>query len=126
MIEPADIKIAVLQVALGIKALEDKELFDKLEEFWISAYARGRADELRADYGATRHAAQVLSSPVETNRDKVLRGEVVKVSDKRLLEMQEQTIFYEGVTDNPVYHWHWAAVINELIALRRVVASGGA
>lgn len=44
MIEAADIKIAVLQVALGIKALEDKALFDKLEEFWISAYSRGRAD----------------------------------------------------------------------------------
>jgi hypothetical protein len=44
MIEAADIKIAVLQVALGIKALEDKELFYKLEEFWISAYARGRED----------------------------------------------------------------------------------
>ena len=44
MIDPADIKIAVLQIALGIKALEDKQLFDKLEEFWISAYARGRSD----------------------------------------------------------------------------------
>ena len=44
MIEAADIKIAVLQVALGIKALEDRDLFDKLEEFWISAYRRGRED----------------------------------------------------------------------------------
>lgn len=44
MIEVADIKIAVLQVALGIKALEDKELFDKLEEFWVSAYKHGRED----------------------------------------------------------------------------------
>jgi hypothetical protein len=44
MVEPADVKIAVLQVALGIKSLEDKELFEKLEEFWLTAYARGRAD----------------------------------------------------------------------------------
>lgn len=41
MIDAADIKIAVLKVALGIKALEDKELFEKLEEFWISAYGEG-------------------------------------------------------------------------------------
>lgn len=45
MIDTADIKIAVLQVAMGIKALEDKALFEKLEEFWIAAYAAGRADE---------------------------------------------------------------------------------
>jgi hypothetical protein len=44
MIEPVDIKLAVLKVALGIKALEDKDLFETLEEFWISAYARGRRD----------------------------------------------------------------------------------
>jgi hypothetical protein len=44
VVETAEIKIAVLHLALGIKALEDKALFDRLEEFWISAYARGRAD----------------------------------------------------------------------------------
>jgi hypothetical protein len=56
MIDPADIKIAVLQIALGIKALEDKQLFDKLEEFWISAYARGREDagSQPADVGKRR------------------------------------------------------------------------
>jgi hypothetical protein len=56
MVEVADIKIAVLQVALGIKSLEDKELFDKLEEFWISAYKRGRDDasDLPARIAAAR------------------------------------------------------------------------
>jgi hypothetical protein len=53
----------------------------------------------------------------ETNRDKALRGEVVKVTDGRLLEMQAQTIAREGVSDN-LLHWHWAAVINELIDRR--------
>lgn len=57
----------------------------------------------------------------ETNREKALCGEVVRVSDKRLLEMQEQAIVAEGITDRPVFHWHWAAVVNELIALRRIV-----
>ena len=45
MIAAADVKIAVLQIALGIKSLEDSELFLKLEEFWYSAYFRGRADQ---------------------------------------------------------------------------------
>ena len=42
MVDIAEVKIAVLQCALGIKSLEDKELFERLEQFWISAYARGR------------------------------------------------------------------------------------
>jgi hypothetical protein len=58
----------------------------------------------------------------ETNREKVLRGEVVRVSDSRLVEMQIQAVECEGVTANPVYHWHWAAVLNELVALRKIVA----
>ena len=58
----------------------------------------------------------------ETNRDKVLRGEVVRVSDKRLLEMQEIAIKLEGVSPHE-YHWHFAAVINELIFARRIAAA---
>jgi hypothetical protein len=58
----------------------------------------------------------------DTNRDKALRGEVVRVSDGRLVEMQLQAIECEGVTANPVYHWHWAAALNELAALRKIVA----
>jgi hypothetical protein len=57
----------------------------------------------------------------ETNRELALRGEVVRVTQGRLLEMQEQAIIAEGVTANPVYHWHWAAVVNELLALRKIV-----
>jgi hypothetical protein len=57
----------------------------------------------------------------DTNRAKAMRGEVVRVSDKRLFEMHEQAVMHEGVTANPVYHWHWAAITNELIALRRIV-----
>jgi len=45
MIAAADVKIAVLQIALGIKSLEDSELLLKLEEFWYSAYFRGREDQ---------------------------------------------------------------------------------
>jgi len=59
---------------------------------------------------------------IDTNRAKALRGEVVRVSDSRLVEMQIQAIECEGVTPNPVYHWHWAAVLNELAALRKLAA----
>lgn len=55
----------------------------------------------------------------DTHRDMALRGEVVIVTLKRLKEMQQQAVQFEGVTAEPVYHWHWAAIINELIALRR-------
>ena len=57
-----------------------------------------------------------------SNRERALRGEVVRVSDSRLVEMQIQSIEFEGVTAEPVYHWHWAAVLNELVALRKIVA----
>jgi len=53
-----------------------------------------------------------------TNRDLALRGEVILVADSRLREMQEQATRFEGVTADPVYHWHYAAIINELIARR--------
>jgi hypothetical protein len=58
----------------------------------------------------------------DTNRDLALRGDVVRVSDRRLKEMQSQAIQFEGFAAEPVYHWHWAAVVNELLALRRIVA----
>ena len=61
-----------------------------------------------------------MTSDLDTNRDKVLRREVVKVSDVRLLEMQAQAIALEGVGDYE-YHWHWAAIVNELIAQRAEV-----
>lgn len=58
----------------------------------------------------------------DTSRDMALRGEVVIVTLGRLKEMQQQAIAQEGVTADPVYHWHWAAIVNELIALRRECA----
>lgn len=57
------------------------------------------------------------SKEPESNRDKVLRGEVVLVTIDRLKEMQEQAIRFEGVGSSE-YHWHWAAAINELIGRR--------
>lgn len=62
------------------------------------------------------HRKRVKPVP-ETNRDKVLQGRVVLVTNGRLREMQQQAIRLEGVGDG-TYHWHWAAVINELIARR--------
>lgn len=53
-----------------------------------------------------------------TNRDKALAGEVIKVSDKRLEEMQRQAVQFEGI-DTGHMHWHWAAAVNELIDLRK-------
>ena len=53
----------------------------------------------------------------KTHRDMVLRGEPVIVTLGRLKEMQEQAIKFEGVGERD-YHWHWAAVVNELLWLR--------
>jgi hypothetical protein len=53
----------------------------------------------------------------ETNRDKALRGEPVIITLPRLKEMQEQAIRHEGHSPDE-YHWHWAAVVNELLWLR--------
>ena len=67
------------------------------------------------------HADRILSSNEEvnpeTNRDKVLRGEAVQVSDGRLQEMQRIAVMREGVGLGDL-HWHWAAVVNELIERR--------
>lgn len=62
--------------------------------------------------------APASSSNPETNRDKVLRGEAVRLNDDRLREMQRQAIAHEGVAPLRTLHWHWAAMVNELIALR--------
>lgn len=56
---------------------------------------------------------------IETNRDKALRGGVVVVTDNRLREMQQQAVHREG----EVYHWHWAAVLNELEWRRKFMDS---
>jgi len=67
------------------------------------------------------HADRILSSNEEvnpeTNRDKVLHGETVQVSDGRLQEMQRIAVMREGVGLGDL-HWHWAAVVNELIERR--------
>jgi hypothetical protein len=63
MIDVGDIKIAVLQVAFGIKALEDKELFEKLEQFWISAYKQGCADTGEAVLQRAKQIGARLSTP---------------------------------------------------------------
>lgn len=56
----------------------------------------------------------------QTIRDRALAGEVVKVTDERLAEMQRIAIASEGVE---VYslHWHWVAAINELIEARKEI-----
>ena len=54
----------------------------------------------------------------ETNRDKALRGVAVKVTDGRLQEMRTQAIRNEGIPLETVYHWHWAAALNELVEAR--------
>ncbi len=59
----------------------------------------------------------------ETQRDKALNGEVVFVTNTRLWEMQGQAARFEGVTATPVYHWHFAAALNELAWRREVMGS---
>jgi hypothetical protein len=63
-------------------------------------------------------AQEILMVEKETNRDKALRGEVVVLTDGRLEEMQHQAIACEGYGGVPMFHWHWAAAMNELIAHR--------
>ena len=55
-----------------------------------------------------------------TPRDRALAGEVVKVTDERLAEMQRIAIASEGVEVDSL-HWHWVAAINELIEARKEV-----
>lgn len=37
----ADVKIAVLKCAFGIRSLEDRELYEHLERFWADAFKAG-------------------------------------------------------------------------------------
>ena len=55
-----------------------------------------------------------------TPRDRALAGEVVKVTDERLAEMQRIAIDNEDAGTYSM-HWHWAAAINELIAARKEI-----
>lgn len=79
--------------------------------------ARLRA-ELSGEPTSAPETAPAAASNEETNRDKVLRGEPVPVTDSRLAEMQEQAIAAEGIGLMGPLHWHWASAINELIAAR--------
>ena len=55
-----------------------------------------------------------------TPRDRALAGEVVKVTDERLAEMQRIAIANEGIELYSM-HWHWTCAINELIAARKEI-----
>ena len=55
-----------------------------------------------------------------TPRDRALAGEVVKVTDERLAEMQRIAIDNEDAGTYSL-HWHWAAAITELIAARKEI-----
>jgi len=56
-----------------------------------------------------------------TNREKALNGEAVQVTDGRLREMQRIAVANEGAGEC-LYHWHWVAVVNELIERRAEVS----
>ena len=55
-----------------------------------------------------------------TPRDRALAGEVVKVTDERLAEMQRIAIDNEDAGTYSM-HWHWASAITELIAARKEI-----
>ena len=55
-----------------------------------------------------------------TPRDRALAGEVVKLTDERLAEMQRIAIDNEGAGTYSM-HWHWAAALNELIVARKEI-----
>lgn len=72
---------------------------------------------LYAVRAALNAGPQTPGAEGDTNRDKALRGEPVQITIPRLVQMRDQAIKFEGFRDTE-YHWHWAAAINELIALR--------
>ena len=55
-----------------------------------------------------------------TPRDRALAGEVVKVTDERLAELQRTAMDNEGIALGYM-HWHWACAINELITARKEI-----
>ena len=55
-----------------------------------------------------------------TPRDRALAGEVVKVTDERLAEMQRIAVDNEGIELYSM-HWHWASALTELIAARKEI-----
>lgn len=60
----------------------------------------------------------------ESNRDRALRGAPVSLTDARLKELQAYVIRHEGLALGPtVFHWHYAAAFNELVALRAVAVA---
>jgi hypothetical protein len=59
----------------------------------------------------------------ETNSDKARRGEAVSLTMDRLKQMQHQAIDRMGYCPPEQMHWHWAAAINELIALRSAASA---
>jgi hypothetical protein len=66
MIDIADIKLAVLECAFGIKSLEDKELYEHLERFWADAYKRGSLDTGEAIIAHCREKNLRLAQTVES------------------------------------------------------------
>ncbi len=63
-LDTAVVKLAVLKVSFGICALPEAELFRKLEEFYLEAYARGVADRPSDETAASPQApiARVIVS----------------------------------------------------------------
>ncbi len=59
-LDAAGVKLAVLKVSFGICALPEAELFRKLEEFYLEAYARGVADRPSDETSELSRALHVI------------------------------------------------------------------
>jgi predicted nuclease with TOPRIM domain len=74
MIENADIKIAVLQMAHGIRGIGDTAIFERLEELYISAYNKGIKAESVVLKG--KMLVEVEDWEFKTDRIKLLETEL--------------------------------------------------
>lgn len=81
--EIAWIKLEVLKCALGIKSLGDKDLFERLESFYMGAYERGSQGYDESLLGAEERIASLTASLMEISREDP-GGYFAAIADKAL------------------------------------------
>jgi hypothetical protein len=98
-LDTAVVKLAVLKVSFGICALPEAELFRKLEEFYLEAYARGagdaadeldrlraEAERLRAICAAAYQMAGAYDAPVRFLDALALHDEYLEMTPDQIID----------------------------------------
>jgi hypothetical protein len=102
-LEAADVKLAVLKVSLGICSLPEIELFHKLEEFYLEAYARGRAEalpiETKERHPTAKQLGVILFRYIDRLNDATPEDPVEKIVDEMLTEAN--ALIVSGVVRSP-------------------------